>query len=102
VKQMVVGLLVVVGVFTVGPWFAGRVGPPLADAITEWAAPEQPCATATAEPTKKARPHKHRPHHKRVHKPRDRHDEQHTKRRHPRAPRPTPTCAPTPGPSPSR
>ena len=55
-KQMVVGLLVVVGVFTVGPWFAGRVGPPLADAITEWATPEKPCATATAKPSRKAQP----------------------------------------------
>ena len=99
-KQIVVGLLVVAGVFTFGPWFAGKVGPPLAEAITEWATPEEPCPMASAEPTK--RPHKARPHKARTHKARAHrkpHATAHPKQRHPKPAKPTSTCTPTPTPS---
>jgi hypothetical protein len=88
-KQMVVGLLFVAAIFTVGPWFAGKVGPTLADAITDYAQQQQPCATASATPTK--RPHaKHKPgarHHTKPHR-------KHRPTTKPSA-TPSPSCEPT-------
>src|SRR4051794_39604714 len=98
-KQVVVAAVVLVVFFVGGPWFANRVGPGLADLITQIATPPSPCPTATALPTH-PRPHQARRAH-RVHGP-ERH------RHRPRAAvRPTPsaapssTCSPTPSPEPS-
>jgi hypothetical protein len=74
-KQFVVAMCVLVAFFVGGPWFADKVGPGLADLITEAASPESPCPSAT--PTAAGRPgqarqarhphHRARPH--RQHKP---------------------------------
>ena len=62
-KQVVVAAVLLVAFFVGGPWFAGKVGPGLADAITQWAT-EKPCPTATASPTRPT--HHARPHHTRT------------------------------------
>ncbi|MDR7363410.1 hypothetical protein [Nocardioides marmoribigeumensis] len=100
-KQVVVAAVVLVAFFVGGPWFAGKVGPGLADLITQWATPDQPCPTATATPARRkhqARPHRahdHRAHPSRR-EPARRH---HAAAPHPRKPRPSPSASATCEPS---
>ena len=96
-KQLVVAAVVLVAFFSFGPWFAGKVGPSLSDAITEWATQPEPCPTATTKPPRKAhppRPHADRPN-KRA-EPRRKAERQ----QRPRAPKPSSTCSPSPTSSP--
>ena len=103
-KQMVVGLLFVAAIFTLGPWFAGKVGPTLADAIIDYAQQDPPCATASATPTK--RPHaKHKPGARHHAKPHPRPHRKHRPAKPKPSASPSPSCEPTDSPateSPSR
>ena len=98
-KQVVVAAVLLVAFFVGGPWFAGKVGPGLADAITQWAT-EKPCPTATASPTRPthhARPHPTRTPQAATPRPRKpRH-----RKPHPRKPRASASATSSCGPSPS-